>query len=77
MTDTYNPDDHTVAEVQDYLASADAAEAARVKAMEDTGQKRKGILEFQPDPADVPPSPDGYTRVPVAEPYKAGKPIKG
>lgn len=77
MTDAYNPDAHTVAEVQEYLDTADAQEAARVKAMENSGQNRKGILEYQPDPKDVPPSPDGYTRVPVAEPYTAGKPIKG
>lgn len=77
MTDAYNPDEHTVPEVQDYLATADAQEAARVKAMEDTGQKRKGILEFQPNPEDVPASADGYTRVPVAEPYRPGKRIKG
>lgn len=73
----YNPDDHTVAEVQKYLATADAQEAATVKAMEASGQNRKGILEFQPDPQDVPASPDGYTRVPVAEPYQMGTPIKG
>ena len=40
----YNPADHTVDEVNDYLASASDTEKARVLDLEANGEARKGIL---------------------------------
>lgn len=41
----YNPGDHTVAEVNAYLETADDDERARVLTVERDGQTRKGILD--------------------------------
>lgn len=41
----FDPADHTVAEVNDYLEDADDDERARVIAAERDGQARKGILD--------------------------------
>lgn len=40
----FNPDDHTVDEVQEYLSTADDDEKARVLDVERQGQARKGIV---------------------------------
>jgi hypothetical protein len=46
MAGDFNPADHSVAEVNEYLESADADETARVLAAESATEKpRKGILE--------------------------------
>lgn len=42
--DLFNPNDHTVAEVKEYLDGADDAERQRVLAVEAEGQKRKTLL---------------------------------
>lgn len=45
MTDEqFNPSDHTVDEVNAYLADADDAEKARILDAEQAGQGRKGIV---------------------------------
>lgn len=46
MTETsYNPNDYTVDQVNEYLATADDAERSRVLGLEAGGQNRKGIVE--------------------------------
>lgn len=45
----FDPADHTVAEVQEHLASADDAERERVLAAEKDGKARKGLLEEEGD----------------------------
>lgn len=77
VTDLFNPADHTVAETQEHLASADGTEVQRVKDLEAAGSNRKGIMEWQPTASDVEPDEDGYTRVPVpeSEAYVPGEPI--
>lgn len=65
MTEQFDPNDHTVAEVQEHLASASPDEFARVQEAEAAGKARKGILEFTQAgvaPEALEPSPDGYTR---------------
>lgn len=42
--DAYDPADHTVAEVNSYLADVDESERERVLAAERDGQARKGVL---------------------------------
>lgn len=59
MAETYNPDEHTVPEVQEYLAGADEAEIARVLEAEQAGQQRKGILNYGPDGEPSPPEQAG------------------
>lgn len=78
MTEQFDPTAHTVAETQDYLADADAAERERVQAAEAEGQARKGIVEWVPSADQVEPDEDGYTRVPVAaeDAYVPGEPIE-
>lgn len=64
----YDPSAHNVTEVQAHLAKADPDEFQRVKAAEQAGQGRKGILEYvQPEDARVKPSEDGYTRRVVSD----------
>lgn len=61
----FNPAEHTVAAVQEHLATASPDEFAHVLEAERAGQGRKGILEFTQagaDPEALEPSPDGYTR---------------
>lgn len=70
MTEQYDPADHTVQEVQAYLAKADPAEVKRVQDAEAAGTARKGIVEYQPSPSDVKASGDGYTRVLVKDAYQ-------
>jgi len=53
MADAYNPDEHTVTEVNDYLKDADDTERERVLAAERDGQARKGILGDEPEPTAV------------------------
>jgi hypothetical protein len=48
----FNPDDHTVEEVVDYLENADADEVERVQKAEADGQDRKGISSFSASSAD-------------------------
>ena len=78
MTEQFDPTTHTVAETQDYLASADADERQRVQDAEAAGQGRKGIVEWVPSADQVEPSEDGYTRVPVPEDqaYRPGEPVE-
>lgn len=42
---SYPPGEHTVDEVNDYLADADPLEVARVLAAEEQGKNRAGIVE--------------------------------
>lgn len=44
-SDGFDPSEHNVSEVQEYLLTADEAETERVLAAETAGQGRKGILE--------------------------------
>lgn len=74
MTEQFDPSAHTVAETQDYLASADADERERVQSAEADGQNRKGIVEWAPTADQVEPDEDGYTRVPV-DAYVPGEPV--
>ena len=63
MTEQFDPADHTVAEVQEHLASASPDEFARVQEAEKAGAGRKGVLEFTQTSTDaLEPSEDGYTR---------------
>lgn len=77
MNPESNPADFTVDQVTKYLATADAAEAERVKALEADGKARRGVLDYVPDADDVEPDEDGYTRVPVPtdQAYVPGEPI--
>lgn len=68
----YDPSAHKADEVVKYLAKADSHERERVQAAEAQGQNRKTITEWTPTPGEVAPDADGYTRVPVEEPYRAG-----
>lgn len=43
-TEEFDPNQHTVDEVNTYLESADDAEVQRVLAIEETGKNRAGIL---------------------------------
>lgn len=46
----YDPNDHTVAEVNDHLASVDDQEEYdRILAAEEAGQARKGVLKKEDD----------------------------
>jgi hypothetical protein len=74
---TFNPADHTVAETQEYLATADGTEVQRVKDAEAAGANRKGIMEWEPAPSAYQPDDDGYTRIPVPEDeaYPPGDPL--
>lgn len=79
MTSEYDPRDHTVSEVQDYLKTADPEEFLRVLVAEESGQARKGVLEFTVPldaVADLEPDEDGYTRVPVPDAYQPGSPLE-
>lgn len=52
MAEQFNPDEHTVAEVNDYLSTVDpdGDEYQRVLAAERDGQARKGVLgDVEPD----------------------------
>lgn len=64
MTDLFNPADHTVEEVNDYLATLDPEgyERERVLQAETEGKNRKGITEAA-KPAVPKDGSDGYTRV--------------
>lgn len=74
-TDLFDPTDSTVAEVRDYLAAATADEVGRVKAVEEGGKARAGVLSWEPEKPSAPKDGgDGYTRVPVEDPYPAGEP---
>lgn len=68
MAKSFDPDKHTVAEVQAHLDGADADEFTRVVEAEAGGQARKGILGYAQDPetAQVEPDEDGYTRIVVS-----------
>lgn len=64
----FDPSQHTVAEVGEYLATADTAEQERVYQAERDGQARKGILGGADDapaedqaPGDVATSTEGAT----------------
>lgn len=48
----FDPNEHKVADVIAYLASADEEERARVLEAEAEGQDRKGIREWQPETAE-------------------------
>jgi hypothetical protein len=56
--DGYNPDEHTVDEVNAYLADADDTERQRVLSVEADGQNRKGIMEGPHAPTDGSDEPD-------------------
>lgn len=74
---TYDPsaDGETVDKVRAYLATATADEVGRVKALEEAGLKRKGVLEWAPDKPNLgPDAGDGYKRVEVEDPYPPGEP---
>jgi len=71
-----DPADFTVAEVTDFLATADAETLGRVKALEDAGKQRTGIMSYVPSAEDVKADEDGYTRVPVEDAYRPGEPIE-
>ena len=75
-TALYDPtaDGETIDKVRDYMKSASADEVGRVKALEEGGQKRKGILDWEPEKAKTPKDGDGYIRVLVEDPYPAGTP---
>lgn len=70
MAEQFNPEDHTAAEVTDYLATADADEFARVLEAERAGKARKTVLDFTQDAEGETPEPseDGYTRVVISTP---------
>lgn len=68
-----DPAEFTVAEVTKFLDTADAETTVAVKAQEDAGKKRVGILTHEPAPADS--DEDGYTRRPV-DAYQPGEPIE-
>lgn len=76
----FDPTQHTVAEVQEYLTSAAPDEFQRVLEAEQAGKARQGVLEFSP-PAEaraeaVEADPDGYTRRPVGDAYQPGPPLE-
>lgn len=70
----YDPTEHTVAEVTDYLATADEDERQRVQEAEAVGKDRLGIVNWTPTADQVEPDEDGYTRVPVTDAYQPGPP---
>lgn len=80
MTDKFtadnDPADFTVAQVAAFLDSASAEDAAAVKAAEQAGKARTGILEHAPSAKGVAPDEDGYTRVTVEDAYRPGEPIE-
>lgn len=47
-TEPFHPANHNQEEVLDHLKDADADEVARVKALEEDGQKRQKIMAFEP-----------------------------
>lgn len=71
-----DPADFTVDEVNKYLATADAETAGAVKAQEDAGKGRTGIMSFTPTAGKVKPDEDGYTRVLVEDAYQPGEPLE-
>lgn len=71
-----DPADFTVAEVTDFLETADAEQAGAVKAKEDAGKGRTGIMSYVPSASKIKPDEDGYTRVPVQDAYQPGEPIE-
>lgn len=69
-----DPADFTVAEVTKFLDTADAETAGAVKAQEDAGKKRVGIMTHTPTDPDA--DEDGYTRVLVEDAYQPGEPVE-
>lgn len=62
--ESFDPSDHTVAEVQEYLQDAGGDERERVLDLERAGKARKGLLEAPESQVAA----DGYTYV-VRDPY--------
>lgn len=66
----FDPSAHTLAEVQEYLKTADDTETARVLAAEADGKARKGV----PSPDPTPPADDaGAPPVPTPEAVQAAR----
>ena len=71
-----DPADFTVDQVTAFLATADAETTGRVKALEDAGKQRVGIMTYTPSADDAKPDADGYSRVLVEDAYQPGEPIQ-
>lgn len=69
----YDPTDHSVAEVLDYLADKDPEEIARVLEAEAAGKDRKGVAEGAPTPIVPDPNSGGGDGDVVVD----GKPTEG
>lgn len=71
--DLFDPTDHSVAEVLDYLADKSPLEIARVLEVEKAGKDRKGVAEAAPDPIVPDPNSGGDGGDVVVD----GKPTEG
>lgn len=71
-----DPADFTVDQVTAFLVTADAETTGTVKALEDAGKQRVGIMTYTPTAHDVKPDADGYSRVLVEDAYQPGAPIE-
>lgn len=68
----YEPADHTVEEVVEYLATASPEEVQRVQEAEAAGKDRAGIRDYTPQEAqDGPQEPAGATEAPQGTQTKA------